>query len=789
MLSAGELTKTIGAYYKPGDPHRIWKLAGRTAWGSFGGTGAGVHGKDIALLKFDTSANDKIAVLASDGYVQVGSLTTATTGSLTTLTSGWSTLGENLAWCHYDDIWYLGNGYNVNIAYESDGTLRQMGMNPPSAAPTLTTLSNSYLERGSVSSNTGWSDPNNAVDNDTATAARAQMLSNNTSTKTIIIDSFPASTASDRNLLVRFSVSGPSPVPGEPEGPIRPTFQFRATVTVQLDTGSGYSTILTQTVRDFLPIQELSMPISVDSSLVAVKVIYTSTAIAQVEPEFHACNLYDVRVANSGELNFDSDQDNGYHYAIAEYDSTRDLEGPVLWSDSLTFTSVNAVKVTIPATANTDHTTHMKIYRTYNGATAQLGKLFLLAQVPVGQTEYVDTFVDGKDYFGPSQPPLLVEQVTDDVQKHHSPNEPPQPMFAMVEYKNFVVGLSKEFPRALYYSDPGFPESWPDLYVITDFPLKEHDKLTSLAVSGDLLIVGAEEALIVINGLPLLDRQILQNSDMTVLRGAPGCVGPKAMLAYSIHGETRVAWLSKFGLYETNGHQMWELGTDIDWGSALSGSQKNSFLYWDREEQLLYVGVDSDADDRVDRLYTVHMGDEHKKQNGKPKITGPHYARVANIVGGKIVADSDYHMYSVGNTDGADQRKVFNEKSGGTDETNAYDTSSTLPFDIKSGRMYSGQLQEWSVDFPTVRHMNFGSGANAAGAIAWTAGRDEIGGTDTVTNTISMSAQQSNKFFVARSGEWHEFGITHNGDSTTGGLLFIQADTEGMGETGDTQEQ
>lgn len=73
-------------------------------------------------------------------------------------------------------------------------------------------------------------------------------------------------------------------------------------------------------------------------------------------------------------------------------------------------------------------------------------------------------------------------------------------------------------------------------------------------------------------------------------------------------------------------------------------------------------------------------------------------------------------------------------------------------------------------------------------AITWTVGRDDIGESDSVVNTITMSAQKSTKFVVARSGEWHEIRFVHLGDTTTGGLTHMQFELTPMGESGDTQD-
>jgi hypothetical protein len=330
---------------------------------------------------------------------------------------------------------------------------------------------------------------------------------------------------------------------------------------------------------------------------------------------------------------------------------------------------------------------------------------------------------------------------------------------------------------------PGEPEYWPVLYQVVDFPLKEHDKLTALGVAGDLLLVAAEEALIVINGLPELEAQSYARANMTVLRGAPGCVGPKAMVEYSLHGEPRVVYVSEQGIYETNGHTIRELSSDLDWANTVNlGTLQNTWMFWDKEDQIMKVGLDTTGDALPDREYWIHLADEHRKQNGRPKITGPHYSSKTNEVGGRV-PDGRYRVYSLDNDSTG---TVYHEKDGGTDSGNFYNTLSQVPLDARTGRIYGPQLHEWAVDFPTVRHTSWN---NTALAVSWIVGRDEIGESDTALNTMTISTQGQTKFVVARSGEWHEVRVQSTANAGAGASIgSFEHSAIPMNLQGDTQD-
>lgn len=781
MAHPGELQSAIGAYYKPGDSMRLWKLAGRSVYGTLA---SAERIATIALFKYDTAANDKLVVYSADGTLHTSTLTTATTGSFTTLTTGLSTSGALMGWVHYDDVWYLGNGVDRNWAYESDGTFRAMGMQVPSAGLTgVVTSGTTGIVRASVAAGTNWYDKNSILDLNTDTFTYCYTEGwGGKGPFTLELTGFGANTDTDRVLSLKISMDTNAPTDGSGSAPT-PSTSIGQTIKVEYDdgTGGGYATIydIKTTKPRALGTLTYAIADTIDTASMKVKITFAATNVFW-NPRV-TLRVYDCRFTDAGAAG-DFAPDFGFYYAYSEYDSTRALESPYVESQLIMFASGNAVTLTLPSAPINPLADTWRIYRTTDGGQIP-GELRMIAEIPIGEATFFDTFAYAKDVAGTLVPGFLKVQVTESVAQYYPSNLPPPALQEMVEYQNFVVGLGEESPRTLYYSLPAFPESWPELYQITDFPLQEHDQLRALAVAGDLLIVGAKEAIVVINGLPEVDAQAYGSAYMTSLRGAPGCVGRLAMAAYSLGGEPRVAWISKFGVFETNGHQVWELSTTIDWSSLVGEDLSRAVLYWDPEEQLLYAAYDSTGNGYNDQFLTLHMAGAHRKdERGTPKITGPHYGQLANIIGGVVTADNAYHMYSA---DAAATGQVFNEKTGGVDASNSYSTLSVLPLDVKTGRNYSEELVEWAVDFPTVRHSSWGA---TPVAITWTFGRDDIGESDSVVNTITMSSQKATKFAVARSGEWAEVRITHYGITTTGNIVHLQGDVEVMGQTGDTQD-
>lgn len=786
MLAPGELQLATGMYFRSGDTARAWKLAGRSLFGTLA---SAARVWTLALCKFDTAANDKLVCLAADGSLHTADLTTASSGSLTTLTTGLNTSGDILGWTHFDDIWYFGNGLDRNFAYESDGTFRAAGMQPIPGALTGVPTSGTTAVRASGAADTGWNDTDNVlVGSDTNEYTWCEMVNWVTDPGALILSGFEADTGQDRFLFVRFSVGQPGVDDQAVLGPAT-TGRFDVNIKIEIDfIGAGYVTVWDARTTGGIPLGTFSHPFTddIDAANAKVRITLIDNKIALFQSTA-TLRVYDVRVSDQGVSGDFSTTEGGVIYAYAEVDNARGnndrpLEAFYAESDRIELAGQNAVVLTLPASPVNPLATGYWIYRTHDGGNTP-GDLRRIGEGNIGDATWVDSFEYAKDVPGTYVPPYLKVQITDALAHFYPSNMPPFAMRTMVEYQNFVVGLSQSSPRTLFYSLPGFPEYWPHIYQISDFPLQEHDQLVSLAVTGDLLVVGAKEAIIIINGLPEVEAQAYSSAHMTALKGAPGCVGPLAMTAYSLGGEPRVAWISKFGLYETNGHQVWELTHDIDFNAASSPDLSRAALYWDIEDQLLYACYDSDGDTYNDRFFTLHMAPEHRKgQRGVPKVTGPHYGQITNIVGGLVPSDNEYHMYA---GDSAATGQIVNEKTGGVDVTNAYNTSSELPFNLKTARIYGPQLLEWAVDFPTIRHLAWGA---TPVAITWTVGRDDTSESQSVVNTITMSAQKATKFFVARSGEWHEVQITHDGDVTAAAILGIQAEATEMGDTGDTQD-
>jgi len=243
-----------------------------------------------------------------------------------------------------------------------------------------------------------------------------------------------------------------------------------------------------------------------------------------------------------------------------------------------------------------------------------------------------------------------------------------------------------------------------------------------------------------------------------------------------VAGEPRVAWVSTFGVYASNGQTVWRLSDDLNWSSAVYGANlASAVLHWDSERQVIIFAYDSDESGTTNnRFYLFHMSPEHSKQDGRPKITGPHYGAINCMTSGVI--SGLYRLYSGHVSDG----NVYLEGGAATDASSAY-SGTQVPLIALTGRNYNA-WRDFSAYRGNLRHTDFGVGQTCS--MVWTWGRDSGSApTGTTTKTVSLASQKGTDFFIGRSGEWAEMQITHTG-SGTGALLDCRVDAQVMEKSG-----
>jgi len=465
-------------------------------------------------------------------------------------------------------------------------------------------------------------------------------------------------------------------------------------------------------------------------------------------------------------------------YSFSEYDNTNGLESVLAPQTEVTFALKDSVTLTLPTASVNSTATHWRIYRTAdNGTFFQMG---IIGEIDIGQLTFDDFF---DPYEVDTQPETLIPLVTftaDEgsisVQRDAEPNN----MSRIAYFKGGLVGLSPVNTRALYYAAPGFPESWPSLYIITKFPFSENDILLDIAEVGDTLIMAAKQVMIRMDEVPRSVAGTFIADEAKAIAGAPGCVGAQGMDVINYRGVSNAAWISpENGILVTDGNRWDSISDDLDW-SQFDGFDKSGWvLQYLKHLRVLVFAYSSTASGANDRYYLLHVDKDHLKDNGQAKITGPHYGKIAALAVGQV--SNTTRVYEAHPSDG----KVYlnMNKATGADSSLAYNASGENPLIVKGPRRYDAKQRSYSALDAFLYHGDFGTGQTVA--LGYEVGRDASGSSSTRSKTVSLAGHQSQQLDLSIAGLWHEETLTHVGT----GLSHISELTVRARVQGDEGEQ
>lgn len=744
-LEPGELTKMYGAFYRKNDPKQVWKIPGRT---QFANTDDGKV-KGIAICQFDEGGTDRLIASATTTWY---SSIPGAIGTFAPLVTGLSEESERLTACHQDDRWYLGNGYDANRVLMPDGTVRLMGMMAPVLAPTVVatsviTLTNLRPTAHKVAvgnpgfpTTGGWNgNPALAYDPDVTTFA----------SMTIVVPQrnfgetwfgWASDTSFGRTVKITWSAS----IIGNG------IFQLFKSE----DGGATFENIFQQAWSGNQEVNTSTTEIAIttDSNLLQ---IWASGSSSVTGSTFR---VYDINVEYGSLSGTTTD---GIYYAITEYYAPDNLESPPSkLSAKLTLTAQGAVVVTRPAQLNAS-ATHWRVYRIGDGVTNTIENLGLISgDILIADTTWTDTL---EVPITVQATPIIPLVTVGDL--NFPRDDPPPPFVNMISWKGSICGISRINRRQWIYSESGRPESFPGIYVVSSFPLDEHDSLVGQMAVGETLVLLCEGALLGLDDIPRVTDGQYNNADTRPLKGHPGCVGNYAYTTFSVTGEPRGAWVSPFGVYVTNGTVCECISTDLSWESEVNVPYLgNSVLRWDAKNLILWLEFDLDGDGLNDREMPFHMAEAHQKQNGKPKIGQP-TAKTTSCMASALI-DAAYYRFSGDPAYGF----VYVEESG----------QSGVDMVVRTLKI-TAKKTDLALVKATLIHSDSGLGEQAT--VITTLYRDSSRSSNSRTSTVSMYGDRGTTFGVGRAGEAVDFQITYSGSGQCG-LLGIQAEVDGQGRSG-----
>lgn len=821
QIQDGELTQSIGGYYPPAFGARgIQKILGRSQVAT---VVSGVPIDGLVLAEFDNTQDKLVAYAQSGYYARVADPTVA--GGFELIASG-AIVGGNfqplqpsgeMFGAHYNDKWFLVNGQNVNIVYEADGTTRRHGMAPPQnilaedftksqPASGLPSFSpGDYDETTVIQSgqSINWVGLTYSNDGDPGTwASITPDVSGWNRTRWFNFAGFE--TESGVSIEVDWELIRQNPDYGDGgfwdfiEGiaifrSSVPTFQWRYSTDdgdtwTELPETDWFSQARTKKQISIVPggvinTSGLRVDLTIRQEGLAREVVYQAH-IYEIKMILKDLGQGDPNVAPF------TTTSGGMFYAITEYDSQRRLESPAwrLPGDAGITTNAdlleNSVVITLPSGSVNEYTTDYRIYRTFDGGTAP-GDLYRVGDVPVqrdAEPVFVDTFAIDKDSVGINTYRTLRVVESDGGTTYYDLDTPPRAWKHITHYQGSLVGIDKDNPRSLWYTPPGLPESCPDpIHRIRSFPLAENDRLVGAMEVGEVLVVLAEEAVMSIRGLPIVQGDGVYNiPTIRKLSGQPGCVGVRAFTPLSRDGTDAGAWVSRYGIHITNGDTAQRI-SDQMWNDVEPSYLDTAVLIWDEKLHTLMFCYDTDGDGENDRWAIFHM--REFKQSGFPRITWGHYGNINCLVEG--VVNGTQRIMSGHTNDG----NVYLEWDGNVDESLAASgvypgaPANVVPFDIKTGRFYRDEeYEDYEVFKANLRHSNWGA---ETATVQVFFGRDHnITTSGSISKTVSLNGYGGTEFLIGRSMEWAEFQIQHLGVSGTGSINDLRNVYDGAGDSG-----
>lgn len=757
----GEMQRALGMTYRPGDS-RAWKQLGRTA---FGTVLASNEIKGLALCLFD-DGSDKL--VAYSGTALYGA-TPGTTGTFTALATGLSASGETLTAVQQDDRWYLGNGVDRNRVLKSDGTVRLHGLQSPSTAPTVAVGSGAGTTANPTANSGSFTNPTFAYDGDDTTFASATRTSAGSTTHTW---TWAANTASSKQLEVRYWLSG---LPIQDDSIDRNLGTggqvdsgFKVTILFEKSENAGVDwTPILEVTRTAPPTGAHVLSSNLGSGSITLHFRATLTYISGINPA--TLQILTTRTKTGSAATALSAV---VRYAVT-WVNNNDLNGsevaqgpPSSYSAAATLVAAsghNQVLVTQPANPEAA-ATHWRIYRVPDGQAATIANGVLIAEKDISETTFLDDFSLAADFAsGAVIPQIALGDII-------FPRDSPPPAFAfMWVHRGSVFGLSEAFPRSMRYSESGFPESFPEFYVIPAYNLDEHDRLLCGASLGLTSVIFAEGVVLAVDDPPRVVDGEFDAGQALPIKGHPGCVGRMAMTPYSVAGEARAAWVSPFGVYTTNGSTCERISDDLDWeGEVSEATLGSAVLKWDAKYLRLIFEFDSDGDGVNDREAFIHMG--HYKESGQPKWSQPTPKRTSALAHGLI--ESRYRRYSGHPTDGV----VYLEESGGEDAA----TGEPVAMDIETGEQSTGRMDSACLKV-NLLHSDWGEGES--GTLTVSAHRGSTGTAQVVTKTVSLEGRRGHEVMVARAGEKFSYRFRHSTDGA-GAILGVEPEMERQGRSG-----
>lgn len=355
-----------------------------------------------------------------------------------------------------------------------------------------------------------------------------------------------------------------------------------------------------------------------------------------------------------------------------------------------------SISVHLPASPNNSFATHYRIYRSIDEQGGGYPLLYAVGETTdTSDTVWVDSLESSLVSIADKGKTFDFVTVTywNGAQLDFASNRRPPLSKLALNYQGSVVYLPVDTPRKVWYSLPtslgeNNAGKVPAIYYL-EFLTEANDAVQSAALAngGKSLIVYFTNYTMNVNFLPQAgDGGRFDNRVSDFVSQSRGAVGTHATATFTPEdgASTVAASVDSIGLWITDG-----IGTirnwskDYDWGALSTYNLSTSQLVNNPEMRRLEFLYDTGSGWEEIYFYYGEL-----KQNGQPKITGPHK------VGFRCKTYSEVSGNWVGWSGDDRNGEVYAERVGYSDGANGYDASGNIPFVTLSGDVYEAGLKD-----------------------------------------------------------------------------------------------
>ena len=633
QLEPGWLWNCRGWIYEPDDAAHLWKLPGRTAWGTI--TPAAAYIRGLEYLQYDYPVNastdtvrDRIVAWDEDGQLWEAAGSYEAGAAAKALTKS-QMAGSDLTFpgqapkAVHDGAnkWIMftgGRGESRPIVRSVDGVYRPLGLTVPASAPTLeaeTTAGSgssgaddfySRPSSGEVVTEVGktadglWTDFSNAWD-----LNGGLDYDPNLTTFAVVQCRGAAATGSYRYSIAKwtgFATETPDQVDGYTLKIQLENNFAGATHAGGINVYVSYDAGVNWTLRSILSSPSIVTQIQLDlvgtSSFADLQVkveVYNSEYL-----NYNEVKIFDIAAWKPAVSADPPDTDvaitGTFYYAVTEVYSHTDpwgnpveIESSISPIASITIDSPGTgykwIKVTMPPLVNTsaygDFGTGEVTRRLYRStATGAYPNLGLLAEVgSADDLVFYDTFKEPES-LGPAElgtPSIPTIELTS---TYFARNDPPPAFLDAVLHRGSLVAIDGSNMTDLVWSIPGEIEYFPSIHRMSLLSSDRNDALRGLGETGPYLLIFTGTKITRLKNLQFATLQTFDLSliETSVLTHTDGLAGTSKSICYfkSPDGLNLIAWVSDRGIMASDGFLPAERGVGvvnltqhIDWNTMV----------------------------------------------------------------------------------------------------------------------------------------------------------------------------------------------------------------------------